>query len=123
MRKNIWVPLRPGEKRLLIEALRSTRRPKRGASGEIDVLVSKLRQAKSDPQITVEVAGGMVQCASGNPFPIRICDYDIEGQDGPDFDAHGEPCRIWFEPPDPKVCATPARRSSRSKNHSRSLKR
>ena len=104
MRKNVWIPLSPIEKRLLIDALSLSRRARRASSGEIDALASKLVQAKSSPPITVRVQGGMVQCASGNPFPIRICDYDVEGQEDLDLDEHDEVCRIWFEPADPNIC-------------------
>jgi hypothetical protein len=118
MRKNIWMAISPREKRLLMDALRLSRAAKQVSSDEIDVLASKLRQAKSHPQITVGVEGGMVQWASGNPFPIRICDYDVEGQEDLDLDEHDEACRIWFEPEDPKVSPPSKRRNPRSKNQS-----
>jgi hypothetical protein len=66
MRKNIWIQISPHEKRLLIDALRlSSAQP--AGSDEIDLLLSKLRQAKSYPQITVGVEGGMVQWTLGKP--------------------------------------------------------
>jgi hypothetical protein len=116
MRKSIWMAVSPREKRVLIDALRLSRAAKQADFGEIDALASKLRQAKSHPQITVGVEGGMVQWASGNPFPIRICDYDVEGQEDHDLDEHDEACRIWFEPADLNVSAPPERSSLRSKN-------
>jgi hypothetical protein len=116
MRKDIWMAVSPREKRLLIDALRLSRAAKEADFGEIDALASKLRQATSHPQITVGVEGGMVQWASGNPFPIRICDYDVEGHEDPDLDEHDEACRIWFEPADPKVSSPSERFSLKSKN-------
>jgi hypothetical protein len=105
VRKNIWISLSPREKRLLIDALKLSTAAKPAGSDEIDALVSKLGRAKSYPQITVGVEGGMVQWTLGNPFPIRICDYDVEGQEDLDLDEHDEACRIWFEPADPKSVA------------------
>ena len=118
MRKNVWIPLSPIEKRLLIDALSLSRRARRASSGEIDALASKLVQAKSSPPITVRVQGGMVQCASGNPFPIRICDYDIQGQDHLDIDERGRLCRMSIEPPDPEVLVSYEKGSPRSKSRS-----
>ena len=109
MNKYVWVPLSSREKALLIDALSSSRKAKPSRSSRIDALISKLVQAKSYPPITVEVQGGLVQCVSGNPFPIRICDYDIDNQDDLDIDARGEPCRIWFEPADPDIRAPSTR--------------
>ena len=117
MSKDIWIPLNRREKALLIDALKSGRTAKAARSSEIDALVSKLVAVKSSPRITVRVEGGMVQCASGNPFPIRICDYDIQGQENPDVDERGDRCRISFEPADPEI-GPPARRR-KSKSHSR----
>lgn len=119
MRKDIWISLSPREKRLLIHALRSNRTAKPADSGEIDALVSKLGHAKAYPQITVGVEGGLVQWTSGNPFPIRICDYDVDGQEPPDLDEHDEACRIWFEPADPKICPPSDGRRRRPKDQSR----
>ena len=56
----------------------------------------KLAQAQPHPDITIGVHGGLVQWVLGNPFPVRICDYD--GFDLPDVDERGQPCAIWFEP-------------------------
>jgi hypothetical protein len=41
-----------------------------------------------------------VQWTSGNPFPIRIVDYDGDKNDLPGVDENGRRCRIWFEPAD-----------------------
>ena len=63
-------------------------------------LARKLSRA-SFPKITVGVKGGMVQWISGNPFPVRVCDYDIDGC-YPDYaDEQGRPCVIEFAPADP----------------------
>jgi hypothetical protein len=123
MSADVWISLNAREKVLLIDALRLSRTAKRARSGQIDDLVSKLAQAKSYPQITIGVQGGLVQWVLGNPFPIRVCDYDIEGQDDLDIDERGQPCRIWFEPADPEIYPPSGRGSSRSKNQSRSLNR
>jgi|SRR6516225_4603077 hypothetical protein len=113
MIKDGWVPLSAPEKALLIDMLRSSPKPKPVRASHIDALISKLIQAKSYPQITVEVQGGMVQCISGNPFPIRICDYDIQGQDDLHIDSRGKPCRMSFKPTDPEMY--PRSKRSRSK--------
>jgi hypothetical protein len=34
----------------------------------------------------------------GNPFPIRVCDYDGQSdEDLPDIDERGQRCRMWWE--------------------------
>ena len=68
--------------------------PANGA--EVENLAVKLAQAQPHPDITIGVHGGLVQWVLGNPFPVRICDYD--GFDLPDVDERGQPCAIWFEP-------------------------
>jgi hypothetical protein len=68
---------------------------------QIDALIIKLAKGAPQPNITIGIHHGQVQWARGNPFPIRICDYD--GFDLPDVDKHGKPCEIWLEPPDKKV--------------------
>jgi len=65
---------------------------------EVKNLAVKLAQAQPHPDITIGVHGGLVQWVLGNPFPVRICDYD--GFDLPDLDERGHPCAIWFEPAD-----------------------
>ena len=71
---------------------------KRASTAEINILTLKLVHSDPHPSITVGVYGGQVQWALGNPFPIRICDYDGDQEDLPDVDENGNPCRIWFEP-------------------------
>jgi hypothetical protein len=71
---------------------------------EIDRLTIKLVHSVRDPEITVGVHGGQVQWTAGNPFPIRVCDYDgASDEDLPDLDERGERCRIWWEPADSKA--------------------
>jgi hypothetical protein len=61
---------------------------------------SKLTSANRGPYITVGVHGGQVQWVLGNPFPIRVCDYDGEDDELPDIDERDQKCSIWFEPID-----------------------
>lgn len=61
---------------------------------------AKLASADRWPCITVGVHGGQVQWVLGNPFPIRICDYDGGDDELPDVDEREQKCRIWFEPID-----------------------
>lgn len=61
---------------------------------------AKLASADRWPCITVGVHGGQVQWVLGNPFPIRVCDYDGEDDELPDIDERDQRCRIWFEPVD-----------------------
>lgn len=62
--------------------------------------LDKLEKAALFPKITIGVYGGQVQWADGNPFPIRVCDYDGEEKDLPSVDENGHRCRMWFEPSD-----------------------
>lgn len=98
MSKRAWIGLTARERTVLLDALSSARKSKRIAAAEIDVLTVKLVHSEPHPSITVGVHGGQVQWALGNPFPIRICDYDGDREELPDVDEHGHPCRIWFEP-------------------------
>lgn len=98
MAKRTWIGLKAQEQALLLEALAVLRASRRKNKAAIDGLTLKLIHAGPYPQITVGVHGGQVQWTAGNPFPIRICDYDGEKEDLPDIDGRGEPCRIWLEP-------------------------
>jgi hypothetical protein len=98
MSKRAWVGLTARERAVLIDALASVRKTKRIVAAEIDALTVKLVHFEPNPSITVGVHGGQVQWAIGNPFPIRICDYDGDREELPDLDEQGHPCRIWFEP-------------------------
>lgn len=66
----------------------------------VNALARKIATAAPYPDITIGVYGGQVQWTTGNPFPVRIVDYDGEKDDLPDADENGEACRIWFEPSD-----------------------
>mgnify|MGYP001606422474 CR=1 FL=1 len=98
MAKRTWIELKAQEQTLLLEALTVLRASSRKNKAAIDGLTLKLIHADPYPDITVGVHGGQVQWTAGNPFPIRICDYDGEKEDLPDIDDCGEPCRIWLEP-------------------------
>jgi hypothetical protein len=98
MSKRSWIGLTARERTVLLDALSSARKSKRSTAAEIDALTLKLVHSEQYPNITVGVHGGQVQWARGNPFPIRICDYDGDREELPDVDEHGGPCRIWFEP-------------------------
>jgi hypothetical protein len=75
-------------------------------------LARKIVSAPPDPDITIGVHGGQVQWTSGNPFPIRIVDYDGDEADLTDADEKGEPCRMWFEPSDQERAANFLNKSS-----------
>jgi hypothetical protein len=100
---DVWLPLNPREKIISLDALCSSRAAGQAGSDEIDALVLKLVHVQSFPQITVGVQGGQVQWTLGNPFPIRVCDYDTGGDELPEIDERGQPCRIWFEPADADI--------------------
>src|SRR5690242_21910081 len=71
-----WIELNKSEQALLLGALAALRSSTGNDRGRIDRLVKKLVRNARWPQITVGVHGGQVQWAVGNPFPIRVCDYD-----------------------------------------------
>jgi hypothetical protein len=95
-----WIELTPHERTILLEALSSLRAAGRFTLSEIDALTIKLVHCERHPKITIGVERGQVQGATGNPFPIWICDYDGEEGDLPDVDEQGRRCAIWSEPPD-----------------------
>lgn len=66
-------------------------------------LKNKISEESQPPNITVGVYGGQVQWVLGNPFPIRICDYDGDDDDLPNTDERGQRCRMWFEPPEAQL--------------------
>ena len=77
-------------------------------AGEIvgaTALVAKLERSEQSPAITIGVHGGLVQWVMGNPFPIRICDYDGERADLPDIDERNQRCTISFAPADVEEAA------------------
>ena len=100
MVERTWLSLTSREQAILQEALRAYAGPKRPEGRELTALSKKLRRSRLRPQITIGVQGGMVQWTSGNPFPIRICDYDGDGRELPDVDAQDQRCEISFAPPD-----------------------
>jgi len=94
------LPLSSDERKVLQDALSAYVGRSSIESGDARALIAKLRNATAYPSITVGVYGGIVQWVLGNPFPIRICDYDGEIEDLPDVDERGQPCRIGYAPPD-----------------------
>jgi hypothetical protein len=91
-----WLQLTTREHEIVLDALRTMLTASLANSTEVENLAVKLAQAQPPPDIIVGVHGGMVQWVVGNPFPIRVCDYD--GCDLPDVDERGQPCAIWIEP-------------------------
>ena len=101
MAETAWVGLNVQERALLLDALAVLRRTTPESSSDIDALTLKLVHSAPHPDITVGVHGGQVQWTLGNPFPIRICDYDgASDEDLPDVDERGQRCRMWWEPSD-----------------------
>jgi hypothetical protein len=96
MTEDRWLQLTARERAIVLDALSSMLEADPANKAEVKNLALKLAQAQPHPNITVGVHGGMVQWTLGNPFPIRICDYD--GCDLPDLDERGQRCAIWFEP-------------------------
>jgi hypothetical protein len=94
-----WIAITPRERALLLDLLARTCNAAPTGSAEIKKLAAKLSRAESHPRITVGVHRGQVEWVSGNPFPVRVLDYD--DPDGlNDFDEDGNLCRMWFEPTD-----------------------
>lgn len=98
MSNRTWIGLSARERAVLLGALKTLRRSRGEKTRDIDALTAKLFHSAPHPQITVGVHGGQVQWTLGNPFPIRVCDYDGDREDLPDIDESGQHCRIWFEP-------------------------
>ena len=95
-----WIELTSRERMLLLEALSSARAAGRLGIDEVDALTIKLVHADPHPDITVGVHGGQVQWVKGNPFPIRVLDYDNDYGDAPDMDEQGRACRRSIEQAD-----------------------
>jgi hypothetical protein len=96
-----WIDLSARERTLLLDALAARRRSNPDDARDIDALTIKLIHSDPHPDITVGVQGGQVQWTSGNPFPIRVCDYDAASDEElPDIDERGRRCQIWWEPAD-----------------------
>ena len=99
MTKSIWIGLTGRERTLVLDALAALRRAEERKRNKIDALTVKLIHSTPHPNITVGVHGGQVQWTLGNPFPIRVCDYDgVSDEDLPDVDERGQRCRMWSEP-------------------------
>ncbi len=99
MTETAWIVLNARERTLLLSALAALRRSHEDTAGDIDALTIKLVHGAPHPDIAVGVHGGQVQWTLGNPFPIRICDYDgASDEDLPDVDERGQRCRTWWEP-------------------------
>jgi hypothetical protein len=95
MPDDTWINLSARERSIILHTLSSIHQGKRKKRAELDALRFKLTHSEPHPKITIGVHGGQVEWTSGNPFPIRICDYD--GQGGielPDLDERGRQCRI-----------------------------
>jgi hypothetical protein len=93
-----WIGLSRRERTILLDALKPLRSSNERQARDIDALMVKLTYSPPHPEITVGVHGGQVQWTLGNPFPVRICDYDGDREELPDIDERGQRCRIWFEP-------------------------
>jgi hypothetical protein len=101
MSETAWIGLNAQERALLLNALGALRRSSAGDASDIDTLTIKLVHSAPHPEITVGVHGGQVQWMLGNPFPIRVCDYDAPSEeDLPDIDESGKRCQISWEPAD-----------------------
>ena len=91
------------ERAIVLDALLSMLNADSAKSAEVENLALKLALGQPHPQITVGVHGGLVQWIVGNPFPIRVCDYD--GFELPDVDELGRPCQMRFEEPNTDTIA------------------
>jgi hypothetical protein len=98
-----WIGLNARERALLLDALAALSRSRTLDATEIETLALKFVRSAPHPEITIGVQGGQVQWSRGNPFPIRVCDYDAPSdEDLPDIDERGRRCRMWWEPPTAK---------------------
>jgi hypothetical protein len=97
MDDNSWLQLSAREREIILEAVRSMLSAAPTSDAAMENLAVKLAQPHPHPDITVGVHGGLVQWIAGNPFPIRVCDYD--GFDLPDVDERGRPCDVWIHEP------------------------
>jgi len=87
------------ERGLLLEALSHYSDGKRAEADEVDTMRGKIERAKPQPCVIMRVEGGFVEEIGGNPFPVRLYDYDIDGVDDPQFDEEGRACVISeYEP-------------------------
>ena len=98
-----WLGLTDPELMILKAAIGLYAADRRVNRKAMKALLAKLDEPRPYPEITVGVHGGLVQWVLGNPFPIRIRDYDGDGRELPDVDEEGQRCSVWLEPADPKV--------------------
>lgn len=99
MASEVWLPVTASERSLLQEALAYYTESKRADEEEITAMLRKIERAKPQPCVTVRVDGGSVEAIEGNPFPVRLYDYDIDGVDELGFDEDGRACIISeFQP-------------------------
>ena len=91
-----WTHLTTDEAAIILNALSSIRGTQDADIAKVDMLIDKLEKAESQPNIAIGIYRGQVYWTRGNPFPIRICDYD--GFDLPDVDEFGKACEITWEP-------------------------
>lgn len=99
MASDVWLSLTAKERSLLLEALSDYAGSKQAEENEVAAVRTKVARAKPQPWVTVRVDGGFVEEIAGNPFPVRLYDYDIDGVDDLSFDEDGRACVISeFEP-------------------------
>lgn len=91
------------ERLLVLKALNHLKAADPLLSKKISKIATKIIDFSEHPDITVGVHGGQVQWILGNPFPVRICDYDGDPEDLSDVDERGQQCRMWLEPTDNAV--------------------
>jgi hypothetical protein len=114
MASEVWLGLSERERQVLRHALSAYARGEAADRTAVNALVEKIVSAPPRPDIAIGVYGGQVQWTTGNPFPLRIVDYDGEKDDLSDADENGDPCRIWFEPSDEARAAEETRLPSRT---------
>jgi hypothetical protein len=101
MSRQAWIGLNKQERAILLNALAELRRSTGNVAAAIDKLTAKLVHSAPHPEITICIHGGQVQWTLGNPFPIRVCDYDASSDEAlPDIDERGQRCRISWESAD-----------------------
>jgi hypothetical protein len=99
MASEVLLSLTASERSLLLEALAHYANSKCAEEDEIAGMRRKIERARPQPWVTVRVDGGMVEEIAGNPFPVRLYDYDIDGVDELSFDENGRVCVISeYEP-------------------------
>jgi hypothetical protein len=97
--KNVTVILSEAERDQLVRSLVLHQASDPSITKTIPLLgaiTTKLALAAEGPNITVGVHGGLVQWVLGNPFPVRICDYDGEEHELPEKDERDQRCNMRF---------------------------